>query len=168
MIEPRSGDLHPQFVTDCEIARGQSAGMMLLGKEDCFGGAVQASPLGYSPLEGTPCRIGKLAGILLLQPIEERLGFQPWFVFELGLYLMPNVGKGIDSRSIRTSFLSLRWQRIVIAIVSCCLLRHFSHPCCRGERLALIEQSPQFFDLSIRDHRKLRKDRDFAMLKEDP
>jgi hypothetical protein len=160
VIESRSSDLHVQTIHDGEVAGGQSSGVMLLWEEDGFARSMQASPIGDASLEGSSRGVGELAGLSLLQPREERLGFQFWLGFESLLDLAPDVRERVGASSIIARPFSLGRQTIIVTIAACGLLIHECHPCRSGQRLALHKHSPQFLDSSISDHRNLHENRE--------
>lgn len=68
---------------------------MHLRKHDAPIRSVQSAPVAYAALEGPPLRVGKPTGIALLEPAEERERPQPWFGFQAGLDLGPDLGEGV-------------------------------------------------------------------------
>ena len=160
VIESRSSDLHVQTIHDREVAGGQSCGVMLLWEEDGFAWPMQASPLCHASLEGSSSGVRELARLSLLEPPEERLGFQFWLGFESLLDFAPDVRERVDASSIIARPYSLRGQTIIVTIAACSLLIHECHPCRSGQRLALRKHSPQFIDSSIADHRNLHENRE--------
>jgi hypothetical protein len=159
VIESRSSNLHVQRIHNREVAGGQSGRMMKLLKVDRLAWPMQAPPLSYASLKGSASGVGKRAGLGLLQPLEERLGFEEWFGFESLLDFAPNVGERIAASSIIAWLLSLRRQTRIVTIVTRSLLIHECHPCRRGQWLALSKHPPQFLGLSIGNHRNLHENR---------
>jgi hypothetical protein len=82
-----------------EVRRRQPAGPMDLGEKDLLGRAVQRAPLLDVPLQGAQLIVHEPAGILSLQPGEQRLGFQAGVDGELLLNARPDVGERIGARS---------------------------------------------------------------------
>ena len=156
MVKTSAGDLDAEAVADGEIAGCQPTRMVELRKHDGLAGAEERLPFRNPTLERSPGRVGKFAGPSLLQPAKKRMGFDSRFVFKTLLDFRPNFGKRIGPSPIVALGFSLRRQPIVISIIASRFVTHFSHPCTEGERFAPQEQSPQFLDLSIAEHRKLR------------
>jgi len=100
VVESRSGDPHAERIANGEIARGESAGLMILRKKDGFVGSVDRSPVGDAAFKRATSRTVELARISPLQVIKERLGFEAWFRLERLFNIGPNVGKGIDTSSV--------------------------------------------------------------------
>ena len=159
MIKPKPGDRHPKVIHHCEVAGRESSRMMHLLKHHRLSGARKASPFGHPPLECSPRGVGKLARVFLLEATKERLGLQPGFRFQAGLNFVPNVLKRVDTRAVIPRLFPLRRQPLVIAVIPSRFFIHDCHPCRGGERDALVEQSPQFQNLSVRDHHNLRESR---------
>lgn len=155
VIEALASDADAEFVADGEVAGGQSPRVMHLTEEHRLCRSVQTAPLSHTPLKRPPGRIRKPAGVRLLQPPEQRDGFQSRFPFELPLHLGPDIREGVCSSAVLPSDFPLRRQPLVVTEFACGFLAHVSHPCRCGECLAQSEQSPQFADLSILDHRHL-------------
>lgn len=155
VIESRSGDRHLELVADREVTGRQPSRMMNLTEEDRLAWTVQASPFRHTPFERSSSGIGKPTDVILLQPVEQCLRFEPWFRFQPLLQFVPNLFERIDSRAVVSSRFPLRRQSLVIAVLACGFLTHLGHPCRSGQCPAQIEQPPQFLDSSIRDHRNL-------------
>ncbi len=73
-FKSRSGDRHTEFVANGEIARGETSGVMILGKEHERVRSVDRSPVSDTPLEGTAGRILELADLLLLEVTKKSDG----------------------------------------------------------------------------------------------
>lgn len=129
VIESVPCELHAEFIAHREVTGGQSSRIMLLIKEDRLAGPMQASPLTDTSLKSATCRIRKLAIVSLLQPLKQRLRFEPRFQFEPLLHFVPDVSKGIDARAIGAIRSLLRRQSVAVAVFACCFLAHFRHPC---------------------------------------
>jgi hypothetical protein len=157
VIESMAGNLHPQFIAHREVTGRQPSGVMFLVEEDRLPRPMQAPPLTHAALKRTSRGVRKLTRMCLLQPFEQRLRFEPRFHFEPLLDVVPDIGKRVGSRAIGTNRLLLRRQSIVVAILACCLLTHFRHPCRISQCSAQSEQSPKFPDASVRDHRNLHE-----------
>ena len=100
VVESMSGDLHAEFIAHREVTGGQSSGVMFLIKEDRFSGAMQTAPLAHASLKSATCRIRKLCFVSLLQPLKQRLRFEPRFQFEPLLHFIPDFCKRIVARPV--------------------------------------------------------------------
>jgi len=107
VLESHSGDLHPEIVADGEIARGKTAGVVILRKEHGFVRSVDRSPIGDPSLERSACRVLEFAGILSLQIVKKGLCLQSRFGLEHLFDLLPNVGKRVDACAVVAGRLSL-------------------------------------------------------------
>jgi len=154
------GDLHTKLVADREVTGRESPRMMFLAEENRLARTMQTSPFVHAPLKGATCGIRELIRVSLLHPFEQCLGFQLWLCFEPLLNFVPDAFEGIGPSAIRSPRLLLRRQPVVVAVCSCRFLAHFRHPCRIGQSPAHPEQSPKFFDPSIRDHRNLHENQE--------
>jgi hypothetical protein len=160
VIESRSGDLHPEFIADCEVAGRQSPRMVVLPKEDRLPRPMQTSPFCDATLKRATCRIGKLTGMVLSQPCEQRLRPEPGLALQTLPNIIPDILEGIAPRAIRASRCLPRRQPVAVPIFASRFLAHLRHPCRIGQRPAQSEQSPQFFHASMLDHRNLHKNKE--------
>jgi hypothetical protein len=126
--EGRPGNLDPEFIADGEVARGEASWVVILGKEDQLVGSMDRTPMGDPSLESSASRSVELAGMLLLQILEQCFGFEPGFSRERLLDVVPHIDKGIDTSAVLAWRLSLRRQTLVVAIRPCGFLVHRSHP----------------------------------------
>ena len=129
VIESVPCDLHAEFVAHRKVTGGQSSRIMLLIKEDRLAGPMQTSPLTHSSLKSATCRIRKLAIVSLLQPLKQRLRFEPRFHFEPLLHCVPHIGKGISARAIAAIARLLGRQSVAVTVFAGRFLAHFRHPC---------------------------------------
>jgi len=74
---------------------GEIAGLMHLTEDGEFARTVGGPPLPNPTLECAAVGIEELAGMLLAEPREERLGQEPRLGSEFGLHLVPNGGEGV-------------------------------------------------------------------------
>lgn len=155
VVKSFTGDPHAQVVAHREVAGGQPARMVNLPEEHRLARSVKTPPPGHAALERAAIRIRKAARIRLLQPAKQGDRLQGRFAFQLPLNLVPDILKRIASGPVRARRFPLRRQSLVVAILACGLFTHFRHPCRSGQRPAQTEQSPQFPDLTILDHRNL-------------
>jgi hypothetical protein len=160
VIESMAGNLHPQFIAHREVTGRQASGVMVLVEEDRLPRPMQAAPLTHAALKRASRGVRKLTRMCLLQPFEQRLRFKPRFHFEPLLDVVPDIGKRVGSCAISSNHFLLRRQTIVVAILACCLLTHYRHPCRIGQSPAHTEQSPKFLDTPIRDHRNLHENQE--------
>jgi hypothetical protein len=95
--EGHAGDRHPQVRAVGEVTGAQPAGPMHLGEEHFLGRAVQGPPALDVPLQRPQLALGKAAGVLALQPVEEGLGLQAGVERQLRFDLGPHVGEGVGA-----------------------------------------------------------------------
>ena len=100
VIERLTGDRDVQRVHVGEVGRGEIAGVMHLSKDGELARSVAGPPLPNPTLEGASVRIEELAGMLLPQPVEERLGQQPRLGPQLRFDLGPDGSEGIDACAV--------------------------------------------------------------------
>lgn len=62
---------------------------MHLAEHDRAGSAGRGPPLPDAPLQGAAVALGKLAGMLRLEPVEQRLGPQAGLRYQSGLDPLP-------------------------------------------------------------------------------
>jgi len=121
-------DRDPQRVHVREVRRPQPAWVMHLREDHRLVGPVQAAPVAHPPLEGASLRVGKPAGIALLQPGEQRERPQPWFGFQPGLDLGPDVGERVRPRAPIAWRTAFGGQTFAVAIFTSGFLIHSSSP----------------------------------------
>ena len=129
MIESASCDLHTEVIANRKITGGQSAWVMLLIKEDGLSRTMQTPPLVHASLKRATCRIRKLSFVSLLQPLKQRLRFEPRFHFESLLHLVPYALEWVAASAIVAICCVPGRQSVVVAVVTCRFLAHFRHPC---------------------------------------
>ena len=89
MLEAFAEDGDSQRVHAGEVRGRQVAGVMHLAEHDGARLTRRGPPALDAPLEGAARALGKLPGILLQEPVEQRLGVQAWLCFEPFLDLLP-------------------------------------------------------------------------------
>lgn len=129
VIESTPCDLHAEFVAHRKVTGGQSSRIMLLIKEDRLAWPMQTSPLTHTSLKSATCRIRKPAIVSLLQPLKQRLCFEPRFHFEPLSYCVPHIGKRINACPIAAIARLLRRQSVDVTVFAGRFLAHFRHPC---------------------------------------
>jgi len=155
VIKRLAGDRDAQRVHVREVGGRQAARIMDLREHHLPARAMLAAPVTYPTLERTPLRVGKPAGIALLQPSEKRECPQPRLGLQTRLDLRPHLHERVHARPPGSSRLPPRWHPFRIPILACRLLIHACLPCRRGQVLVQRKQPPQFPYLSVRDHRNL-------------
>jgi len=155
VVEPLAGDRNAQRVHVREVGGRQAPRIMDLREDHFPAGAMLAAPVANPTLERTLLRVGKTAGVAVLQPAEQRECPQPRLGLQPGLDLRPHLRERVLPRPPGSPRPSLRWQPSRIPILACRLLIHARLPCRRGQVLVPRKQSPQFPYLSVRDHRNL-------------
>jgi len=163
VIKRLAVDRDAQRVHVREVRRPQPARIVHLRKDDLLVGAVQAAPVAHPPLERPALRVGKPAGIALLQPGEQRERPQPRLAFQPGLDLRPDLDERVRPRSPIPRRCVVGRQPFCIAIFSSRLLIHASSPRRQAQPTAPTQQPPQFPHLSIRDHRNLHETRELRL-----
>ena len=139
-----------------EVGGGEVAGLVYLSEDGELARTVGGPPLANPTLEGAAVGIEVLAGMLLAEPGEERLGQEPRLGSEFGLHLVPNGGEGVDACAVGAWDVATdAGERGVVAVMSCRLVGHPCPPGREGQRGSLFEQLPQLADLPIGDdHRR--------------
>lgn len=155
VVKSLAGDFHAVAVHDGEVAGGQPRGVMVLAEKHRLAGAAQRPPSRDPPLERSPRRIGELAGIFILQPLEKRLRPEQRFFLQPPLDRVPDGPKRIASRPVLAGPFPLGGEPAIIPVFPRGFVTHFCPPCRVAQRFALTEHASQFLDLSVRDHRKL-------------
>lgn len=155
MRERRPLDRHPQIVHVREVRGAELAGRVLLRKEDFLGRSARRLPRFDAALQRPQLAVVELAGMPALQFLEERLGFPTGAGFEQLFDFVPDGGKRIGPRAIRSRrrLGALRRQPIGMAIVSRRLAIHARLHRREAQRRLLAEPLPKFAYLSIRNHR---------------
>jgi hypothetical protein len=157
VLEARSGDLHPEFIADGEVAGRHASRVMVLPEEDRLPRPMQTSPFCDATFKRATGGIGKLTGMVLSQPCEQRLRPEPGLNLQTLPNIIPDILEGIAPRAIRASRCLPRRQPVAVPIFASRFLAHLRHPCRIGQRPAQSEQSPKFLDASIRDHCNLHE-----------
>ncbi len=88
-------DGHRQPAHAREVRRAQPPRLMHLGEEHFLGRPVLRAPLPHAPLQRPPRPLPVLAGVLLLQPLQQRLGLQPRLALQQLLQARPDRREGI-------------------------------------------------------------------------
>ena len=154
MVETLAEDRDGQRVHAGEIRGRQVAGVMHLAEHDRACRTRRGPPLLNATLEGAPLALGKLPGILLLEPVKQCFGMQTRLGFQPFLDLRPQLRQRVLPRPIGAWLLLGAGQRTQFAILACRLLVHASPPGRYGQPLLRLQVPKQFPYLSIRDHRK--------------
>lgn len=98
VLKRLAADGHAQVVHRGEVRGAQSAGEMDLGKEDFLGWARRRPPVLHAPLQRPHLTILEPIRVFLLQPLEQRLGLQLRFLFQLGRHFLPHAVERIGTR----------------------------------------------------------------------
>ena len=101
---------------------------MVLGKDDVLLGTMQTTPSANASFKRPPLRVGKLTGVLFLQPGKKRERSEPWLGGQAGLDLGPNLLERVLARTVFTRSLLLRRQKLRVAILARGLLIHAGLP----------------------------------------
>lgn len=154
MLESPTEEGDSQGVHAGEVRGRQIAGVMHLAEHDRAPQAGHGPPLPHASLERAALAIQKLSGMLLPQPVEQRLGPQAGLRFQPRLDQRPQIPQRILARPIGAGPLLGAGQAAQQAILACRLLVHPSPPGRDRQpfRLHVPKQLPY---LSIRDHRNL-------------
>jgi hypothetical protein len=155
MLEALAEDGDSQGVHAGEIRGGQIARVMHLAKHDRTRRAGRGAPVPDAALEGTPLALRKLPGMLLQEPVEQRLGVQARLGFQSFLDLLPQLRRQrVLPRAISARPLLRAGQRTQRAILACGFFVHARPPGCDRQPLLGLQVPKQLPHLSIRDHRK--------------
>jgi hypothetical protein len=147
-------DGDPQAGAVREVGRTQPTGMMHLGEEHFLGRSRQGPPLFDAPLQGPQLAIGEAAGVLALQPGEQRQGFQAGVEGQLLLDLGPDAGEGVGPRSPGMIHAYLAGQPAEPAILACRLVVDAGLGGGLSFGPTLLIETVQTLYVPIRDHPK--------------
>jgi hypothetical protein len=155
VLEAFAEDGHSQGVHAGEIGGGQISCVMHLAEHDRTRRAGRGAPALNAPLERAALALRKLSGMLLQQPVEQRLGVQARLCFQSFLGLLPQLRRQwILPRAIGARPLLCAGQRTQGAILACGFFVHARPPGCDRQPLLRFQVPKQLPHLSIRDHRK--------------
>lgn len=157
VLERLAGDGHAQVVHRSEVRGAQPAGEVLLREENLLGRARRRPPLPHAPLQRPHLARLEAAWILALQPLEQRLGLECWFSFQLRRHLLPHAVERVRPRSPIARLTHLAGKLPHVSVPPCCLAIHAGLVCRSRQRLPSIQKTPKALHLTIRDpgHRKL-------------
>jgi hypothetical protein len=154
--ERRPRDRHSQIVHVREVRGAELAGRVLLRKEDFLGWSARGLPRFDAALQRPQLAVVELAGMPALQFLEEGFGFPAGAGFEQLFDFVPDGGKRIGPRAIRSRRRrggALRRQSIGMAILACRLAIHARFHRRKVQRRLLAEPLAQLAYLFIGDHR---------------
>jgi hypothetical protein len=153
VIERLPRDRYAQIVHPGEVRRREVPGLMHLAEHDRAVGPGLCPPLPHPPFEGPSVRIEELPRVFPPQPVEQRLGQQPWLGPQPLLHRRPHGGKWIDPRPVCARHPARARQRRPIAIMTRRLVGHACPPGRRGQWSSPIQVVQQPAHLAIRNHR---------------
>lgn len=128
MLESSAENGDSQGVHAGEIRGRQVAGVMHLAEHDWAAPAGRGSPLPDATLQRAALALGQLPWILVLEPIEQRLGPQTGLGFQPCLDFLPQFREWVLPRAIGAWPLLSAGERTERAILACRLLVHSSPP----------------------------------------
>jgi hypothetical protein len=102
LLESLAGDRDPQGTQFREIGRRQVPGMMHLAEHHVLRRTAGGSPVVHTSFQRPAMTILELPRVLLLDPVEERLGLQRGLVLEERFHPGPDFRKRILPRPVRT------------------------------------------------------------------
>ncbi len=135
-----------------EIRLPQLPGLVKLGEIRLFGRTLQGAPDLHPALKGAQLPVGKRAGVLALQVLEQLLGLQARVVVEQVLQLRPYLLEGIDPGAPRRLGGQLARQLPRIAVLTRGLLVHAGLGGGHGQRLLGSNQLHQSPHLGVGNH----------------
>ena len=153
VLESLADDRDSQRVHLREVGSGQIARMMHLTEHHFPSRTAGHPPMSDASFQGPAVTGLELPGLLLLKPIENRLGLKPRFLLQEGLHLGPNLGERVLPRPVRARLPERARQLPRVAVLACRLLVHPSPPGRHGQLPSTVQISPQLPYLSILDHR---------------
>ena len=136
VIETLAGDRDVQRAHVREVGGREIAGVVDLAEHDRLPRSMRRPPLPHATLEGTAMRIEELARMLATQPVEERLGEQPWLGLEPLLDCGPDRRKRIGPCAVSPRhgrLLPRAGQLAVIAVLTGGLVAHACSPGRQGQ-----------------------------------